>query len=63
MNASLGARLGLSFTLECRDKDGNILKTIDCKGSIPLEESGLTIKQAQELIDEQGANHGADDCK
>ena len=59
---SMGGRLGLSFALEFRDAQGNILKTIDCKGSVPLSETGLTAEQAQAIIDQQGSNNG-DDCK
>lgn len=61
METGLGARLGLAFTLECRDKDGNILKTIDCKGSIPLSNMGLSVAEAEALIKE--ATHGADDSE
>jgi hypothetical protein len=61
METGLGARLGLAFTLECRDKDGNILKTIDCKGSIPLSQLGIDVDQAKELITE--ATNGADSSK
>ena len=59
---SMGARLGMSFALEFRDAQGNILKTIDCKGSVPLSEAGLTAEQAQAIIDQQGSGN-ADDCK
>ena len=54
--AGMGAKLGMSFNLEWRDKDGNILKTVQCRGSVPLSETGLTIEQAKQLIKEQ--NHG-----
>jgi hypothetical protein len=38
MNAQpLNARIGVSFQLECRDADGNLLKVIDCAGSLPLD--------------------------
>lgn len=61
METSMGARLGLAFTLECRDKDGNILKTIDCKGSIPLDQLGMSVEQAEALIEEVG--NGTDDSE
>lgn len=35
--AATEAKLGVAFTLECRDKDGNLLKTIGVKGGIPIE--------------------------
>ena len=59
----MGARLGLSFSLEFKDAQGNLLKTIDCKGSVPLSETGLTAEQAQAIIDQQGSSNGADDSK
>lgn len=33
----MNARLVLTGTLECRDKDGKLLKTIDVRGAIPLD--------------------------
>ena len=61
--AAVGARLGLSGTLEFKDAQGNVLKTMDFTGSVPLDEAGLTVEQAQELINTQGADHGSDDRK
>lgn len=54
----MNARLNLSGTLEWRDKDGNILSTTTISGSVPLEETGLSVEQAQELINQQEASHG-----
>lgn len=45
----INARLGIAGTLECRDADGNIIKTIEFTGSLPLD-----------LSNEQGADDGAD---
>lgn len=33
----IDVRLVLTGTLECRDKDGNLLQTIDVRGAIPLD--------------------------
>lgn len=33
----INATLVLTGTLECRDKDGNLLKTIEVRGAIPLD--------------------------
>jgi hypothetical protein len=52
------ASLGLAFDLDFKDADGNVLKTIQCKASIPLSELGLTPDSAQALIDEQESQHG-----
>ena len=60
---SVGARLGLSGTLEFKDAHGNVLKTVDFTGSVPLDDAGLTVEQAQELITKQGAEDGSDDRK
>lgn len=49
----LGARLGISGTLECKDKDGKVLSVIELSGSIPLSELGLSIDQAETLIASQ----------
>ncbi len=57
----LGARLGLSGTLEFKDAAGNVLKRVDFTGSVPLAGAGLSAEQAQELITQQEANHGSDD--
>ena len=45
-------RLGLSGTFECRDAEGNILKTIEFTGSLPID-----------LSNEEGADDGADDSE
>ncbi len=56
----MGGRLGISGTFECKDKDGVVLKTIELRGSVPLEDLGLTVEQAQALVDSQGADSGPD---
>lgn len=33
----MNARLVLTGTLECRDKDGNLLQTIEVRGAIPVD--------------------------
>lgn len=62
-NTALGARLGLSGTLVYKDAAGNVLKTVEMTGSVPLSDTGLTVEQAQELITTQEPHHGSDDCK
>lgn len=59
--SGLGARLVISGSFECLDKDGNVLKVIDGRGEFPLSELGLSVEQAEQLIKEQG--HGLDDRK
>lgn len=53
---SVGARLGLAGTLEFRDKDGNILKTVDFTGSVPLEDTGMSVDEAKQLINQTKEN-------
>ena len=54
----LGARFGLSGAFECRDADGNILKTIAFTGTIPLARLDMTVEQAQQLVSQQEADDG-----
>lgn len=51
--ASVGAKLGISLTLEFKDKDGNVLKRMPMAGSVPLEDTGMSVEQAQSFINEQ----------
>ncbi len=57
----MGGRIGLSGAFECRDKDGNVVKTITFSGSIPLSQLDLTEEQAQQLVNQQEAGNGSDD--
>ena len=59
-NAALGARLGLSGTLVYKDAAGNVLKAVPFAGSVPLSDTGLTVEQAQQLINSQEPHHGSD---
>ena len=56
----MGAKLGISGVLEFRDAQGNLLKTVQMTGSIPLSDVGLTTEQAQTLIDSQEQSNGTD---
>lgn len=38
-DTTLKARIGVSFALECRNDAGELLKTIQVNGEIPLEEA------------------------
>ena len=54
----IGAKLNIAGTLEWRDKDGNILKTTELRGSVPLSELGLTEEQAKQLTEQaNGPDH------
>lgn len=57
----VGARLGVRGTLECRNARGEVIKTIEVNGSIPLTQLGLTEDQARELVQQQeNQAHGTD---
>lgn len=51
--AGLTARLGLAGTLVYRDAAGAVLKAVPFWGSVPLAGAGLTVEQAQQLIEQQ----------
>lgn len=53
---SIGAKLVITGSFECIDKDGNVLKTIHGTGSFPLENLGLTVEQAHEIIAKEKGN-------
>lgn len=58
----MGAKLGIRGTLECRNAAGEVIKTIEMNGAFPLEDLGLSVEEAQQLIDQQkGADHGTHD--
>ncbi len=59
--AQIGGRLGMSGAFECRDKDGNVIKTITFTGSIPLSQLDMSEEQAQALVDQQEAANGSND--
>lgn len=62
--AAVGARIGISLTLEFKDKDGNVLKRMPMSGSVPLADAGMSVEQAQDFINEQKeADHGRDHCE
>lgn len=51
--APIGGRLGISGTLEWRDKDGNIIKTTELKGSLPLDTLQPAEKEAEDGPDDR----------
>jgi hypothetical protein len=61
-NVALKAKLGISGSLVFKDKDGAVLDTMPFTSSVPLEALGLSVEEAQKLVDDQGGqNHGLDD--
>lgn len=58
--AQMGAKLGLFGTLVYKDAQGNVLKEVQINGAIPLEKLGLSIEEAQELIQQQEKSNGTD---
>jgi len=50
--ASVGGKLGIAGVLEYLDKDGNVLKTVEIKGSIPLtDEQVVEVAKDMEIQD------------
>lgn len=64
MALKLETSLGIKGTLLVHGEGGKILKTIELNGKIPLSHLGLTVEQAELLIQKQKeAENGSDDCK
>jgi hypothetical protein len=59
--AGVEARIGISGTLEWKDKDGNILATSEIRGSIPLAETGMSVDEARAFINSQEQSNGTHD--
>ncbi len=55
-STSVQAKLVVTGSFECLDKDGKVLKVIEGSGSFPLEQLGMTVEQAQELISKEQGN-------
>jgi hypothetical protein len=45
MKQRLAATVQVAFKLECRDKAGNLLKTVDVKAAVPLEKLAALVKE------------------
>lgn len=52
-------KLGIRGTLECRNAQGEIIKTIELNGSIPLS-TPEQVEQARALISQQEQSHVTD---
>lgn len=53
--ASLSGHVRISGAFECRDKDGNVIKTIPFTGSVPLKD--LPPEAAQQLESHDGLDN------
>lgn len=47
MKQKLTATVAVSFKLECRNKAGELIKTIDVKAAMPLEKLQALVKEKQ----------------
>lgn len=56
--AKMTAKLGMRGTIECRDARGEVVKTIEFAGSIPLERIGITEQEARKLVEHGNDDHG-----
>lgn len=55
--AKMTAKLGMSGTIECLNARGEVIKTIQFSGGVPLDQLGLSVDQAKKLVEQQeGAN-------
>ncbi len=54
------AKLQMSGVITYRDSLGVVIKEVPFSGAIPLSQLGMTVEQAQELIQQQEAPHGPD---
>ena len=61
-SAEVTARLGISGVFECKNAQGEVIKTITMTGSIPLSDLGMSEDDAKQLI-EKGTENGTNDCK
>ena len=55
-HAGLKGKLNIKGALQFRDKDGNVLSTMEIDGAVPLDR--FSPEQQQQLIKDYG--HGAD---
>lgn len=56
------ARLGIKGTFECRNAAGEVIKTIELVGAVPLTTLGINEDEAHQLVREQKEKcDGADD--
>lgn len=46
----LVGKIGLSGTLVCKNAAGEVIKTIEMKGEIPLSKLGMTEDQARDFV-------------
>lgn len=58
----VGARLGLRATFVCKNAAGEVIKTIEAQGAIPLADLGMTEDEARALIEKE-SQHGSDSGK
>lgn len=50
-NTGLRAKIGVTGTLVCKNKDGEVIKTIELNGSVPLADVlGVTEEKAREIV-------------
>lgn len=50
-SAGLEARIGVTFTLECKDEAGNVLKTIPIRGALSLPLTEQTEPESPDGLD------------
>jgi hypothetical protein len=53
MQSGIGAKLHMRGRLEYKNKDGQVIKTVEINGSAPLAELGLSEQEAKRLVASQ----------
>lgn len=60
-STSAAAKLGIRCAFQCKNARGEVIKTIEVSGAIPLSKLGLTEAQAQALVNQSKDSHGPHD--
>lgn len=47
------ARIGIKATFVCKNAAGQVIKTIDASGSVPIAKLGMTEDQARDFVQQQ----------
>jgi hypothetical protein len=55
--AKMTAKLGMRGTIECRNARGEVVKTIEFSGSLPIDQVGITEQEARKLVEQSNGSH------
>jgi hypothetical protein len=57
------AKLGMRGTFVCRNAAGEVVKTIQFSGAVPLSRLGVNEEEARSLVEQQGKSDGNHSCE